>query len=251
METPIDVKLLPDITDLVTRKLELSRLGGMPVLTLMGDPIGPANRLAKRMMDVVIGSVGAVLVAIPSLIAALLIKLDSRGPVLFVQKRVGQDGRVFNCYKFRTMISGAGPERHKRFMEKVIARANSPEADGSGEKELYKEKDDPRITRMGRFLRRYSLDEVPQIINVLRGEMSLVGPRPPIPYEVREYEDWHRGRLAIRPGITGLWQVSGRNKISFEGMVRLDIFYIENYSLWLDLKILLQTIPAVLRGTGY
>ena len=250
LTTPVDVKLVPNISELVTRKLSLTRLGDIPVLALMGDPIGPANRFVKRTVDIV-GSLLLLIIFLPLLaVIAFLIKRDSPGPVLYKQTRVGQDGRLFACYKFRSMLDKVSAGRHQELMKTVISGGAADDSQGPGQDRIYKEKDDPRITRVGRMLRRYSLDELPQIYNVLRGDMSLVGPRPPIPYEVREYLDWHRGRLATRPGITGLWQVGGRNEISFEDMVRLDIYYIENYSLLMDLRILLQTVPAMLKGCG-
>jgi lipopolysaccharide/colanic/teichoic acid biosynthesis glycosyltransferase len=163
---------------------------------------------------------------------------------------VGMDGRIFLCYKFRTMYAGADENVHREAYEKNIAgdtRANA----GSDDKPVFgKVKNDSRVTGAGKFLRRTSLDELPQLLNVLIGHMSVVGPRPPIPYEVEAYELWHRRRLDMKPGITGLWQVSGRNRLSFDEMVRIDIYYIENWSLWLDLKIILLTLPAVLRGDG-
>jgi lipopolysaccharide/colanic/teichoic acid biosynthesis glycosyltransferase len=158
--------------------------------------------------------------------------------VLFGQERVGKDGKVFIAYKFRSMVVEA-----EKLFDKV---KHMSEVEGH----VFKMKDDPRVTRVGKWLRKFSLDELPQLINVLLGEMSLVGPRPPIPREVANYSSWHKKRLRITPGITGLWQVSGRSEIPFEEMVRLDIYYIENWSLWMDCKILLMTIPAVLFTKG-
>ena len=160
------------------------------------------------------------------------------------------DGRRFLCYKFRTMKTDAGEELHREAYQKNIEGLIEANA-GDSEKPVFgKVKNDPRITSVGKFLRRTSLDELPQFLNVLRGEMSVVGARPPIPYEVEEYDIWHRKRLDMKPGITGLWQVSGRNRLTFEEMVKIDLFYIENWSLWLDLKIILLTLPAILRGDG-
>ncbi len=160
------------------------------------------------------------------------------------------DGRIFLVYKFRTMRVGAGNEMHQEYQRKFIA--GQAEANvGDAEKPAYKLRDDPRITRVGRVLRRFSLDEVPQLFNVLRGDMSVVGPRPPIPYEVEVYEPRHRKRLDMKPGLTGLWQVSGRNRLPFEEMVKLDLFYIENWSLLFDVKIILRTVMVMLRGDGY
>jgi len=206
-----------------------------------------SQRLVKRGMDV-LASLGLLLVTWPFWVAlALLIKRESRGPVFLKQERVGMDGKVFLMIKFRSMEDGVDDQAHRDLMERTI---NGEDANqGSADAPIYgKVKDDPRLTRIGSWMRRYSIDELPQIVNVLRGQMSIVGPRPPIPYEVRHYKDWHRARFRVRPGITGLWQVSGRNRLHFEEMVRLDIFYIENWSPWLDVKIMLKTLPVVLRG---
>jgi lipopolysaccharide/colanic/teichoic acid biosynthesis glycosyltransferase len=184
------------------------------------------------------------------LIISLLIKFDSRGSIFFKQERVGMDGRIFLCYKFRTMKTDADENVHREAYRKNIEGLAGANA-GDDEKPVFgKVKNDPRITRVGRFLRRSSLDELPQFLNVLKGDMSVVGVRPPIPYEVENYDLRHRKRLDMKPGITGLWQVSGRNRLTFEEMVKIDLYYIENWSLWLDLKIILLTLPAVLRGDG-
>ncbi len=160
------------------------------------------------------------------------------------------DGRLFLFYKFRTMKADSDDVMHRDFQRKFIA--GRPEANhGDENRPVYKLPTDARVTRIGRVLRRLSLDELPQLLNVLRGDMSIVGPRPPIPYEVEAYELWHRKRLDMKPGLTGLWQVSGRNSLPFEEMVRLDLFYIENWSLLLDLKIVLRTLPVMLRGDAY
>jgi len=195
-------------------------------------------RYLKRLFDLVFSIVGLVLGIPLACLIALAIKLDSPGPVLFKQVRVGQGGRPFVFYKFRSMFVGA------EGIKKEFLHLN--EMDGP----VFKLFDDPRITQVGRFLRKSSLDELPQLINVLRGDMSLVGPRPPVPEEVRLYEPWQMRRLAVKPGITCLWQVSGRSIIGFDEWMRLDVQYIRNRSFLLDLKILLKTIPAVLSGTG-
>jgi lipopolysaccharide/colanic/teichoic acid biosynthesis glycosyltransferase len=157
------------------------------------------------------------------------------------------DGRIFLFYKFRSMRMGSDDAPHREYQQRYIA--GSPEANlGDQEQPVYKLASDARVTRVGRVLRRLSLDELPQLLNVLRGDMSVVGPRPPIPYEVEAYDLWHRKRLDMKPGLTGLWQVSGRNRLPFEEMVRLDLYYIENWSLLLDIKIILRTLPVMLRG---
>jgi len=200
----------------------------------------------KRSLDIA-GSLLALLVGSPVFIAiALAIKLTSKGPVLFRQQRVGQSGHRFTFLKFRSMYVSNDPAIHREFVTRLISGLADPEG-----KNVYKLTDDPRVTRVGRFLRKTSLDELPQFINALRGEMSLVGPRPPIPYEVECYEIWHRRRLLeVKPGLTGLWQVTGRSKTKFDDMVRLDLQYARSWSLWLDIKILWRTPRAVLMGDG-
>lgn len=192
----------------------------------------------KRTIDIIVSLI-AMLVFLPlTALVAIAIKLDSKGPVFFAQPRVGQGGRLFTLFKFRSMYRDADQ------MKQSLGHMN--EAEGP----IFKIKRDPRITKVGAFLRKTSLDELPQFINVLKGEMSLVGPRPPLPIEVEKYTDYQRGRLAARPGLTCLWQVQGRSSVSFERWVELDLEYIRNQSIWLDIKILLKTIPAVLKGTG-
>jgi lipopolysaccharide/colanic/teichoic acid biosynthesis glycosyltransferase len=183
------------------------------------------------------------------LVIATLIKLSSRGPVFFRQERIGLNCRTFRLLKFRTMRPGNDPSIHREFVTKLI-RGEAVDAQANGEA-MFKLTNDPRITRIGKFLRKTSLDELPQLINVMRGEMSLVGPRPPIMYEVEEYDIWHRRRLlSMKPGITGLWQVVGRSRTSFDGMVRLDILYVSTWSFWLDLKLLFKTPLVVFTGKG-
>ena len=204
----------------------------------------------KRAIDV-LGSLAILLVLSPILGAiALLIKMTSSGPVLFEQQRLGQFGARFKCLKFRTMYTDCDPKIHQEYVRQFIAGvSNSSKSDA--ESGVYKITNDPRVTPVGQFLRKMSLDELPQFWNVLRGEMSLVGPRPPLPYEFEVYDVWHRRRvLELRPGITGLWQVSGRSRMRFEEMVRLDLRYHQEWSLWLDVKILAATPRAVFSGEG-
>lgn len=205
----------------------------------------------KRAMDVA-GSTALLLILSPLLaVIALAIKFSSKGPVLFAQERLGQFGMRFKCLKFRTMHSNCDPKLHQDYVQKFIAGKDAGSQQASDTSGIYKITDDPRVTRIGRFLRRTSLDELPQFWNVLRGEMSLVGPRPPVPYEFELYDIWHRRRvLEIKPGVTGLWQVSGRSRTQFDDMVRLDLRYCNSWSLWLDLKILLATPGAVFSGDG-
>jgi lipopolysaccharide/colanic/teichoic acid biosynthesis glycosyltransferase len=205
------------------------------------------SRLVKRVMDVAVSIVMLILCAPLFLAIALAIKLTSKGPVLFKQERVGQQGLRFAFLKFRSMKCGSNPRIHREYVQRFIAGEVAP---SHTQKAVYKIQDDPRVTGIGKFLRKTSLDELPQLINVLKGEMSLVGPRPPIPYEVEVYQAWHRRRMLIKPGITGLWQVNGRSRTTFDDMVRLDLRYARTWSPWLDFKILLRTPRAILSGEG-
>jgi exopolysaccharide biosynthesis polyprenyl glycosylphosphotransferase len=209
------------------------------------------SRGIKHAMDAV-GSLMALIILSPMLLAiAMAIKLSSPGPILFRQKRVGRYGVAFTFLKFRSMYAASDSHVHKEYIQRFIAggvNAGAPAAPGEV---VYKITHDPRVTRVGRFLRKTSLDELPQLLNVLRGEMSLVGPRPPIPYELEAYDIWHRRRLLeVKPGITGLWQVNGRSRMRFDEMVRLDLRYAKTWSPWLDINILLQTPRAVVSGEG-
>ncbi|MFP4522534.1 MAG: sugar transferase [Fibrobacterota bacterium] len=194
--------------------------------------------MSKRIIDLILGFTGILITALLFLPVAAAIKLDSPGPVFFKQNRVSKNGKIFRFYKFRTMFTGSSftPEEMDRLNE-----AHFP---------LFKMKNDPRITRTGKFLRKYSIDEFPQFWNVLKGEMSIVGPRPPLVHEVENYNEHQKKRLSVKQGITGLWQVSGRSNVYFDRMVNLDIYYIENRSLWLDIKIILKTIPEIFIHTG-
>jgi lipopolysaccharide/colanic/teichoic acid biosynthesis glycosyltransferase len=208
-------------------------------------------RAVKRMMDV-LGSLLALVIFSPIfLFAALAIKATSRGPIFFRQGRIGQHGNSFMFLKFRSMYVNNDASVHKAYVQKLIAgKADKHPSDGNGQG-VYKLTKDSRITRVGSFLRKTSMDELPQFINVLKGEMSLVGPRPPVPYEVEAYDIWHRRRLLeAKPGITGLWQVSGRSRVTFDDMVRLDLQYARTWSPWTDIKILLRTPGAVVLGEG-
>jgi lipopolysaccharide/colanic/teichoic acid biosynthesis glycosyltransferase len=207
--------------------------------------------LAKRALDIT-GSIAALLVLSPVMIGiAIAVKLTSKGPALFRQKRVGQYGRWFTFLKFRSMHCDTDPKVHQEFMKNFIAGQAANGLANGQPKTIYKLAKDPRLTSIGAFLRKTSLDELPQFLNVLVGDMSLVGPRPPIPYEVDRYEIWHKRRLLpVKPGITGLWQVTARSRVGFDEMVRLDLQYARTWSLWLDIKILLQTPGAVIGGEG-
>ena len=198
----------------------------------------------KKSFDVSVAFI-LVLLSLPlMIILAICIKITSKGPVLFVQERVGKGGKPFKFYKFRSMAHNNDNSIHEAFMQKLIRGEVMAEYDETAPH--FKMENDPRITEFGQFIRKTSLDELPQLFNVLNGSMSLVGPRPPIPYEVQAYKSWHLQRLSIKPGITGLWQVSGRSSLAFDEMVELDIEYIQKRNIFLDIKILLQTIPAAL-----
>lgn len=210
-----------------------------------------SSQFAKRCLDIA-GSLTALIFLLPLFfVIAAAIKLTSKGPVLFRQQRVGQYGRRFTFLKFRSMYVNNNHELHKNYVKSLIAGTGESNQAPDSDQKVYKLTNDPRITRIGRFIRKTSLDESPQFLNVLMGQMSLVGPRPPIPYEVESYDIWHRRRLlAVKPGITGLWQVNGRCRTTFDEMVRLDLQYAKTWSVWLDLKILLQTPRAVVAGDG-
>ena len=205
----------------------------------------------KRLIDIVGSLVGLVLCLPVLAIIALAIKLTSRGPVFFRQVRLGQYGRKFTFLKFRSMYVNNDHRIHEEYVTRFIVGASDTEQINGDQQKVYKLTADPRITPVGRFLRNTSLDEIPQFLNVLLGDMSLVGPRPPVTYEFNRYDLWHKQRLlALKPGITGLWQVDGRSRVKFDDMVRLDIRYARSWSLWLDIKILLQTPRAVISGSG-
>jgi lipopolysaccharide/colanic/teichoic acid biosynthesis glycosyltransferase len=228
----------------------------------LGDESGPAsipeptrkNRFGfalKRGLDI-LGSSVLLLLAAPLMIAvAIAVKLSSPGPIIFRQTRIGRGGVPFSFYKFRSMRTDGDDKVHREYVAKLIAGKHQEINQGAADKPVYKLKADPRITRVGKMIRKTSIDELPQLINVLKGEMSLVGPRPPITYEAEKYQSWHMRRLQeVRPGMTGLWQVEGRSKTSFDDMVRLDLRYIRNWSFWLDIKILFKTVAVVIRCDG-
>jgi exopolysaccharide biosynthesis polyprenyl glycosylphosphotransferase len=219
----------------VNSVLALERIGETPLLTFTAAPDDEVLLLAKRAIDIALALFAMILLSPVFLIAAALIKLTSRGPVIFRQTRCGLNGRTFTFYKFRSMVADAEQRLHE------VAHLNPKEV-------VTKIPNDPRLTTVGKWLRRFSIDEIPQLVNVLRGDMSLVGPRPAIPSEVAQYKLWQRRRLRMRPGLTCLWAVRGRDKVDFESWMRLDLQYIDNWSLGLDARIILMTIPQVLSG---
>ncbi len=246
----VEFRFAPSLFELLPQKTSVDQIGVLPMVRLFREPLSDAERFLKRISDIATAGIALIIVSPLLAFIAAWIKLDSKGKVFFRQERVGMDGRVFLCYKFRSMRQDADEDVHREAYEKNIVGEETANVGDEAAPVYGKVKDDPRVTRAGKFLRRSSLDELPQLFNVLKGDMSIVGPRPPIPYEVEAYKLWHRKRLDMKPGITGLWQVSGRNRLTFDEMVRTDLFYIENWSLWLDLKIILLTLPAVFRGDG-
>lgn len=235
----LGVSVVPEHLEEPLPILGISYLGIISLLTYKERNPHPSEAIFKRLFDLATSLILIILLFVPFIIIVILIKIDSSGPVFFTQKRVGLKGRIFNFYKFRSMVKNADKLKG-RLLEKNEMK----------DKVMFKIKKDPRITGVGRFLRKYSLDELPQLFNVLKGDMSLVGPRPPLPDEVKKYDDSHVGRLSMKPGISGLSQVRGRSDSSFSRWVRWDLWYINNWSFGLDLKILLWTIPAVLKGKG-
>jgi exopolysaccharide biosynthesis polyprenyl glycosylphosphotransferase len=234
----IDCRVIPDLLEMRRGQIIFDGFCGLPTFHLKPLSLYGSNYWMKRSFDLAASFVISLVIFIPCLIISLWIKMDSPGPVFYTQERVGLRGKKFKLFKFRTMNSDA--DMHIERLKHLSDRAGP----------VFKMKDDPRITRAGKFLRKYSLDEFPQIINVFLGDMSLVGPRPQVLWEAEHYDDTAKKRLRVMPGITGLWQVSGRAALSYEEMINLDIYYLENWSLGLDLKIMLRTLPAIFAKEG-
>jgi exopolysaccharide biosynthesis polyprenyl glycosylphosphotransferase len=234
----VDLRVIPDLYDGLAWNSPIEYIGQFPTIPLHCGHVPEVGLLLKRALDIVFSSLALVVLSPVLLAIAIAIKLDSHGPIFYSSERMGKKGRVFRCTKFRTMVIDAETRRAE------IMHMNERDA------VLFKITNDPRVTKLGRFLRKYSLDELPQFFNVLRGDMSVVGPRPPLASEVQEYKLSHLRRLDVTPGITGLWQVQGRQDPSFDSYVSLDVTYIENWSIWLDLKIIARTIGVVFAGTG-
>jgi exopolysaccharide biosynthesis polyprenyl glycosylphosphotransferase len=234
----VRVKLVPGTTEILVHEGEYVPGQGIPLFELRPPVLQGVDFVAKRVFDLVVAGVGAVVLLPFWLLVAAAIKLESRGPVFYVDRRIGVGEQEFGMFKLRTMVAGAA--------ERQAELEAHNEASGA----LFKIRDDPRVTRVGRVLRRLSIDELPQLLNVLRGEMSLVGPRP-LPLRDHELlEDWHRARYRVLPGMTGLWQISGRSGLAFDDLVRLDFTYLENWSVWLDISIIVKTLPAVVTQRG-
>jgi exopolysaccharide biosynthesis polyprenyl glycosylphosphotransferase len=234
----VDLRVVPDMYEGLAWNTSFEYIGQFPTIPLHRGHVPEAGLLLKRMMDVVFSSLVVILLAPLVALIAIAIKLDSPGPIFYHSERIGKKGRVFRLTKFRTMVLDAEIRRAD------VMHMNERQG------VLFKISNDPRVTKLGHFLRKYSLDELPQFFNVLRGEMSVVGPRPPLASEVKEYKLSHLRRLDVNPGVTGLWQVQGRQDPSFDSYISLDVTYIENWSIWLDLKIIMRTIGVVFSGTG-
>jgi exopolysaccharide biosynthesis polyprenyl glycosylphosphotransferase len=235
---PVQVRVVPDYFSMALYRATVNEFGGLPMISLRDPALNNVELTAKRLFDLSIGSL-LTLIAMPLMgLMAVVVKLDSQGPVLFKQKRVGENGRLFTMYKFRSMVDGAEDLQHKL-----------TETNEKGEI-LFKSEDDPRITRVGHIMRRTSIDEIPQLFNVMKGDMSLVGPRPELPWLVDFYKPWQRKRFAVPQGITGWWQINGRSDRPMHLHTADDLYYIQNYSVWLDLYILFKTVLVVIRGTG-
>jgi exopolysaccharide biosynthesis polyprenyl glycosylphosphotransferase len=237
-DSNIDLVVVPSLTDIAGPRIHMRPVAGLPLLHVEGPQAGEAAGLDKRLFDVVGALIALVVLSPLMLLVAVSIWLQDRGPVLYRQLRVGRDGRTFDCFKFRSM-----------YLDAEFAEAYLRE-DANHEGALFKLARDPRVTRVGQFIRRYSLDELPQLFNVVRGDMSLVGPRPQQLWEVQTYDDWARRRLLVRPGMTGLWQVSGRSSLSWDEAVRLDLYYVDNWSMVTDLVIMSKTVKAVFSAQG-
>jgi exopolysaccharide biosynthesis polyprenyl glycosylphosphotransferase len=234
----VEVRITATLPQVLSSRLSVQPVGGITALSLRPARLTGAQVVLKFIFDIVVSVLSLVILSPLLLGVAIAIKATSPGPVLFRQRRVGLRGRPFTMLKFRTMQDGADAQVDELRAERGVADV------------MFKLRDDPRVTSVGRWLRTFSIDELPQLFNVLMGDMSLVGPRPPLPDEVTKYEDWHFDRLEAPPGITGLWQISGRSELSFDDCVRLDLFYIENWSLAYDAYILMKTIPVLLRHRG-
>jgi exopolysaccharide biosynthesis polyprenyl glycosylphosphotransferase len=246
-EMGVAVKVVPEMYDLIASEVKFENVGSLPIMNLSVPTLGSVQIFVKRAVELLF-TIPALTLMLPIMaVIALVIKLEDNGPVFFKQKVLGLGGRQMCIYKFRSMRSDADDKVHKEYLEQLV-KSNSPADTDNG---VYKLANDDRITKVGEILRKYSLDELPQLWNVVRGDLSLVGPRPPVSYEYVHYDDYHRKRLLIKPGLTGLWQVSGKNQISFDKMIMLDILYINDWSIWLDVKIILDTIPVILRGKNF
>ncbi|MCC7142715.1 MAG: sugar transferase [Candidatus Eisenbacteria bacterium] len=248
-EAGVRTQVVSNVFNQLVDSVPFETLEGVPLLAVGQTPLRGRHVRGKRIFDIVATSLGGLVILPFMLLIALLVKLSSPGPVLYRQTRVGKNGQPFDFFKFRSMRLAPDDPVHRDYARGLVQNGGAAATDQNGKK-VYKLVDDSRITSIGRFLRRTSLDELPQLINVLRGEMSLVGPRPCLSFEYEVYRDWQKRRLDVTPGMTGLWQVTGRSYVTFEDMVLLDLFYIGNWTFGMDLRILLKTIPVVVFGKG-
>jgi exopolysaccharide biosynthesis polyprenyl glycosylphosphotransferase len=239
-QSAVRFKVVPDLLQLSLDRVDLGEVSGVPLIGIKEASISGGSYVVKRTIDLVVASVVLAVMSAPMLFMVWRIRQESPGSALFRQQRIGRNGTTFELLKFRCMVQDADQRRAE-----VMAALG-----GEMDPRLFKLRDDPRLTPIGKTLRRWSLDELPQFINVLKGEMSVVGPRPQLPEEVAAYDDWHRQRLLVTPGLTGLWQINGRSNLTFDEMVRLDLYYAENWSPWLDVKIVIRTAPAIVTGRG-
>ena len=247
--TRLPVTLTSELLDVVCQHSPSQKIDGVPAVTIQPKGFSEVSLVVKRLIDLLIGTLGLILATPILAVSAVLIKADSPGPILFRQRRLGRYGRPFTIYKLRTMEDRQDDDIHRQYSKEFIANNRTAGQAENGD-QLFKLDNDPRITRVGKYLRKLSIDEIPQLINVILGEMSLVGPRPPLPYEAELYKDWHNKRLQVKPGITGLWQVTARSTVGFDDMVMLDLYYVEHWSLLYDFELMLKTIPAAFSGKG-
>jgi exopolysaccharide biosynthesis polyprenyl glycosylphosphotransferase len=241
------VKIYSNLLDIIKEKMDVEHYSSIPVITLTQKPLNAPEWDEKRILDIVLSSLALIMLFPFFLVVGIGIKLSSNGPVIFKQERIGKNGQPFWFYKFRSMHMHNSDSRHKEYVQNFIKKSCKDQSDNI---EVYKITDDPRIFSFGKLIRKTSIDEFPQLFNVIKGDMALVGPRPCLSYEWDCYENWHKRRLNILPGCTGLWQALGRSSVTFQEMVILDLYYISNMTLWLDLKIVLQTLPVIFLGKG-
>ncbi len=234
--------VISDLYEVLHQYQPIEVFNGLPLISLNYSPTSYYYRYVKRFLDIILSFIGLLILSPIFLTISMIIKFTSKGPILFSQNRVGKDGKEFTFYKFRSMYVDNDSSRHQKFISEFI--------NGTDDSKVKKIVDDPRVTPIGGFIRKTSLDELPQLFNVLKGDMSLVGPRPSLPYEYKMFKDWHKTRFLVKPGCTGVWQVSGRSQVSFEEMIVMDYYYINNISLWSDIKLILKTIPVMIFGDG-
>lgn len=239
----IQILLISDLYQVLSRVGHIEKYEKLPLVEISYNSKILFLLVIKRVMDLVLGMLALILLSPLLLIVAVLIKVGSKGPVIYTQVRIGKDGKPFKFYKFRSMYLNNKPDEHQDFVKQFI----KGEKINNGPQKII---NDPRVTWIGRFIRRTSIDELPQLFNVMKGEMSLVGPRPCLPYEYQEYQNWHKIRFMVKPGCTGVWQVRGRSEVSFDDMVVMDLYYIHNISPWLDIRLILKTIPVMIFGKG-